>query len=56
MKPTYQQNEPLEYFTYRIKDDSTVRFTFATKAEIAELKKNGAIEVEIGTFKGKVDE
>lgn len=56
MKPTYQQNEPLEYFTYRIKDDSTVRFTFATKAEIAELKKNGAIEVDIGTFKGKVDE
>lgn len=50
MNPSYQQNEPLIYFTYVYKHDTTVRFQYLTKEEIVALKASGAIEVDIKNF------
>lgn len=55
MKPTYQQTEPLKYFTYVYKGDATVRFQYLTDDEIKALKEGGAIEVDIKNFKGVDD-
>lgn len=45
-----KRTEPLVYFTYVYRGDATVRFAYLTQLEIDELRKGGAIEVDIKNF------